>query len=92
MQRPGTGTHSLHNGKEEDAAPTTYRAYEGGWDIYGPTEGSAKTSRKGQTQKCVDIGGDMEARRRESLRAKGDGSTHEDSETGQRHTGKPSGG
>ena len=34
----------------------------------------------------------MEARRRESLRAKGDGSSHEDSETGPRHKGKPPGG
>ena len=33
----------------------------------------------------------MEARRRESLRAKGDGSASEDSETGPRHTGKPKG-
>ena len=34
----------------------------------------------------------MEARRRESLRMKGDGSSREDSETGPRHEGEPPGG
>ena len=49
-QRSRTGPRLLHYGKDEDAAPTTYGDHEGGWDICGPTEGSAKTSREGQTQ------------------------------------------
>ena len=39
----------LHHGKAEDAAPTTYGAYEGGRDLCGPTEGSANTACEGQT-------------------------------------------
>ena len=39
----------------------------------------------------MDIGGEVEARKRESLRAKGDGITHKDLETGPHHTGKSTG-
>ena len=49
MQRLKMGTHSLHHGKAEDAAPTTYGAYEGGRDLCGPTEGSVNTACEGQT-------------------------------------------
>ena len=56
----------------ETAAPATDQAHEGGRNLCGPTEGRTKATREGTQNERVDLRGDMETRRREGLRAKGD--------------------
>ena len=69
--------------------PPTNRPYEGGRNICGPTEGRAEATREGEEEERMGFGGNVETRRRESLRATEDKGPVKDSEAELGNRGKP---
>ena len=67
LQLPQEGTHKIPHGAQANYPPTTVRPQAGGQDLCGPTEGRAKTACKGEEEEQVDIGGNVETCRQESL-------------------------
>ena len=64
-------TQEVLRGKEAVADETANKTYTGGQNFRGPTEGRPESATaRGKTER-VDIGGDVEACRRESLHALG---------------------
>ena len=68
-QRPPEGILQIPQEKKAAPPPTTDHPDEGGQNICGPTEGSPKASGAGRKEKRVNLGGHVDTRRRESLRA-----------------------
>ena len=88
-QRPQEGTHKIPHGAQATAPPNTVRPHAGGRDLRGPTEVRSKTTCKGEEEERVDIGGHVETRRRESLRATKDKGPDTDLEADPSNCGKP---
>ena len=65
------GTHEVLKGKEAVAGEAANEADMGGQTFRGPTGGCTKIATASGEKKHVDIGGDVEACQRESLRASG---------------------
>ena len=79
----------VSRGTEENTPLTTNRADEGGRDLRGPTEVRSKSAGAGGQDKQMDLVGNMETHRRESLCALGSSERLDNhKEAGSRHQGK----